>query len=86
LNGQCQPGGPLTRVALPIAKLGAGAYRNNVLYRWGVEGLLMHCPNGTYSYRFVFTADGGQTTTVLGADDDINGAAAATFRTIVNQR
>lgn len=86
LNGQCQPGGALTRVELPIAQTQTGSYGNNVLYRWGVEGLLMHCPNGTYRYRFVFSADGGQTTTVLGAADDINGAGAATFRTIVNQK
>ncbi len=86
LNDQCQPGGALTRVELPIAETQTGSYGNNVLYRWGVEGLLLRCPNGAYRYRFLFSADGGQTTTILGAADDINGADATKFRTIVNQK
>lgn len=81
----CTPGGALTQVTLSPAASGAGSYANNALYRWGFEGLINSCPKGTYRYRFLFSADGGQTVTPLGAGDSTKDAGAAGFRTIVFQ-
>jgi hypothetical protein len=81
---KCKPGGAKQKVELSLAEAHAGPYNNNSLYRWGFEGLINNCPKGTYSYRFLFSADGGKTVTPLGAaaSTDDTGAGAG-WRTIV---
>lgn len=86
LDDQCQPGKTPTRVELSLAAEHVGGYGNNVLYRWGVESPLMRCPNGSYRYRFVFSADGGLTVTPLGNATSSTDPNAAAFRTLVNAK
>ncbi|MCK5796065.1 MAG: hypothetical protein KAI47_02725 [Deltaproteobacteria bacterium] len=85
LNASCQPGGPLKMEELPVAQEHVGSYGNNTLYRWYFESMLVHCPRGDYRYRFVFSADGGKTRYILGADENLEGPQAKTFRKIVAQ-
>ncbi|MBW2733437.1 MAG: hypothetical protein JRH20_13705 [Deltaproteobacteria bacterium] len=77
----CTPGTP-ERLEIPIADTHVGFYHNNVLVRWGYEGLLMHCDKGTYSYRFLLSADGGKTFTPLGNASSTREEGAADFRTL----
>jgi len=79
----CTPGGPLTKEAMPIAASHLGAFGNNVAFRWGIESLLSRCPKGTYRYRFIVSADGGLTTTTLGAAAEASSSAPdASWRTL----
>jgi hypothetical protein len=80
---QCAPGGAKQKAELSLAEAHAGPFKNNSLYRWGFEGLINNCPKGTYSYRFLFSADGGKTVTPLGAAASTDDPGAAGWRTIV---
>jgi hypothetical protein len=79
----CEPGGPLSVVELPLTAAHQGPFGNNSLYRWGYEGIINNCPHGTYRYRFLFSADGGQTTTPLGAAPSTDAPDGGAFRSLI---
>ena len=70
----CTPGGTPTRERLSLTAHG-GTYGNNAIAQWGYEALMGRCARGDYRFRFLFSADGGLTTTPLGAAVDATGAA-----------
>ncbi len=79
----CEPGGETEVREITLVDTHQGDFGNNSLYRWGYEGELLHCPvQGTYHYRFLFSADGGLTKTPLGAASDLDQPGAEQFRTI----
>jgi Family of unknown function (DUF6209) len=81
----CSAGGTLTKVELPLAGTHVGSYGNNSLYRWGFEGIINHCPKGTYRFRFLVSADGGKTVIPLGKAASIDAAGSTAYRTLVHQ-
>lgn len=79
----CEPGGEMQTEEITLVATHQGDFGNNSLYRWGYEGTFAHCSvQGTYHYRFLFSADGGLTKTPLGAAADTDQPDTETFRTI----
>lgn len=78
----CTPGGTPTRERLSLHQNRGGPYGNNAIFQWGFESLMGRCPKGEYRFRFVFSADGGLTTTTLGtAAEATPGAPDSSWRT-----
>ena len=78
----CTPGGTPTRERLMLMPTRGGPYGNNAVFQWGYESLMGRCPRGDYRFRFVFSADGGLTTTTLGTASDTGpGAVDSSWRT-----
>ena len=81
----CTPGGDKIIQEIQATSQHGGPYNSNSVYQWGFEGLISPCPNGTYHFRFLFSADGGLTTTALGAASATGEAGADAFRTLISQ-
>jgi hypothetical protein len=82
----CFPGGPTEVTEIGLVATHQGPYGSDSLYRWCYEANLMNCPAGNYRYRFLFSADGGQTFTALGnAESTYAPASATTWRTLISQ-
>lgn len=81
----CDPGGELTAIEVPLSVSGGGPFGNDAIYRQPIESTLSRCPMGTYRYRMLVSADGGQTALPLGLGAEVLSAGAEQFRTLVYQ-
>jgi hypothetical protein len=81
----CKAGGALQRAELQMVASHQGDYGNDSLFRWGMQATAMRCPKGSYRYRFLFSADGGQTFTALGNAASTADANADSFRQFLHQ-
>jgi hypothetical protein len=81
----CTPGAAVTRVELSAAQHHTGLFGNNSLFRWPYEAAVGRCPQGSYRYRFLFSADGGRSMVTLGQGADIDADNAAEWRTLTVQ-
>ena len=81
----CNPGGETETVPIKVSDVHAGEYGHNTVFRWNFESWIMYCPEGTYKYRFYFSADGGKSFTILGNADSTDNPNHQGFRTIIKQ-
>ncbi len=77
----CVPGTTALQ-ELTLWKAHQGEFGNDAVYQWPFESDLGRCPRADYRYRFVVSADGGLSTTVLGNAASSADAGADAWRTI----